>query len=101
MLETELRKRLLILPKEFGKGKEGLAEWIVNKPSRSWKAPCPKGGGRKFGVGDHKAPLLRHIWGSVYEANPVRSGRRSGIRGKFRLREEKKGVVKELGRIDM
>jgi len=38
-----MTKGLLKLPKESGRDKEGLAERIVNKPSRSWTGSCSKG----------------------------------------------------------
>jgi len=38
-----MTRGLLKLLEKFGKGKEGLAEWIVNKPSRSWIGSCSKG----------------------------------------------------------
>jgi len=56
-----------------------------------------KRGGLKFGVGEHRTPLLIQIWGSVYVANPFPSGMKSGIGGKFQLEWEKKGVVKRIG----
>jgi len=40
--KTEMTRGLLKLRKESGRGKEGLAEWIVNKPSRSWIVSCAK-----------------------------------------------------------
>ena len=41
--KTEMTKGSLKLRKKSGRGKEGLAEWIVNKPSRSWIGSCSKG----------------------------------------------------------
>jgi len=43
LVENRNEEGVLKLPKESGRGKEDLAEWIVNKPSRSWIVSFSKG----------------------------------------------------------
>ncbi len=43
LVEDRMTKGLLKLRKEFGRGEESLAEWIFNKPRRSWIGSCSKG----------------------------------------------------------
>ena len=80
-----MSKGLLKLRKEFGRGEEGLAKWVFNKPGRSWIGSCSKGEAENLKFGEHGTPVLRQIWGSVYVANPFRSGMRSGIRENYGL----------------
>ncbi len=43
LVEDRMTKELLKLRREFGRGEEGLAEWIFSKPSRSLIGACQKG----------------------------------------------------------
>jgi len=85
LVDLRMRKWVDEIAKDFARVEEGLAKWVLNKPNRSWLGSCSKGGGLKFGVGEHGTAPPGKIWIIVYEANPLRFGMRSRIHGEFRF----------------